>query len=100
MGIRDKLKDFKSRLSDRHMYSIVLTVTAIIAAVSIYQYKRALDYQGYVENGYNRAFADMVDSVKNMNASLAKGLAVTDPKQMALLSSEISTESAFAQANL
>ena len=35
MKFREKLKDFKARLSDRHMYSIVLVVTAVIAGFGI-----------------------------------------------------------------
>lgn len=100
MGIRDKLLDFKRRLSDRHMYSIVLIITAVIASAGIYQYKQALNYRNYVENQYNRAFHELVGYVDNIEVSLAKGMLVNSPRQMVDLSSEIYRKAAFAQANL
>ncbi|MGE4283397.1 MAG: germination protein YpeB [Clostridia bacterium] len=100
MGIRGKLQDFKRRLSDRHMYSIVLLVAAVIAGAGIYQYKRALDYRNFVENQYNRSFHELVNYVENLETSLSKGMLVSSPDQMAGLSSEISRKAAFAQANV
>ncbi|WHH57365.1 germination protein YpeB [Petroclostridium sp. X23] len=100
MGIRKKLQDFKSRLSDRHMYSIVLVVTAVIATAGIYQYKKALNYRNYVENQYNRSFHELVNYVENLETSLAKGMLVNSPDQMVVLSSEIWRKAAFAQANI
>ncbi len=100
MAIRDKLLDFKRRLSDRHMYSIVIVVAALIASVGIYQYKKALNYQNSVNNQYNRAFHDLVDYVENLEVSLAKAMLVNSPRQMEGVSSEIWRQAAFAQANL
>ena len=56
MSIKDKFKDFKERLSDRHMYSVVLVVTAVIAAFGIYQYKRSVGFRDQVEHGYQRFY--------------------------------------------
>ncbi|NLY43068.1 MAG: germination protein YpeB [Clostridiaceae bacterium] len=100
MSIRDKLLDFKRRLSDRHMYSIVLVTAAVIAGAGIYQYKRALEYRNYVENQYNRPFHELVGYVEDIEVSLEKGMLVNSPRQMAVLSSEIWRKAAFAQANL
>ena len=100
MSIRDKLKDIKSRLRDRHLYSVVLVVTALIASAGIYQYKRALDYRNLVENQYNRAFHEVVGYIEDVEISLAKSMLVTNPRQMADISSEIWRKAAFAQANL
>jgi len=36
LKIREKLLDLKRRLSDRHMYSIVITVIGIVAAWGLY----------------------------------------------------------------
>ena len=98
--VRKKLLDFKERLSDRHMYSIVLVVTAIIASMGIYQYKRALDFQTQVVNGYQRSFSDMADYVDSIDNSLTKALLVRTPSELSSISSEIWRKSAFAQANL
>jgi germination protein YpeB len=100
MSIRDKLKDVKNRLTDRHLYSVVLVATALIATAGIYQYKRSLDYRNLVENQYNRAFHEVVGYIEDVEVSLAKSMLVTNPGQIADISSEIWRKSAFAQANL
>lgn len=100
MGIRKKLLDFKHRLSDRHMYSIVLVVTAVIASAGIYQYKKAMDYRNFVENQYNKSFHELVGYVQNIEVTLAKSMLVNSPRQMVDLSSEIWRQSASAQADL
>lgn len=100
MSLRDKLLDLKRRLSDRHMYSVVLVVAALIASAGIYQYKKALDYRNYVNNQYNRSFHELVGYVEDVEVSLAKALLVNTPRQMDGLASEIWRKAAFAQANL
>ena len=100
MNIRKKLLDFKERLSDRHMYSIVLVVTAIIASIGIYQYKRALDFQTQVVNSYQRSFTDMVDYVDSIDNSLTKALLVKTPSHLSAISAELWRKAAFAQASL
>ena len=54
--IREKLLDWKKRLSDRHMYSVFIVIVAAVAAWGIYQYKRASDLRQELDNQYNRAF--------------------------------------------
>ncbi|MDR0405908.1 MAG: germination protein YpeB, partial [Clostridiales bacterium] len=100
MNIKNKFRDFKERLSDRHMYSVVLVVTAVIAGFGIYQYKRSIDFRDRVENGYQRAFTELVDYVNSLDATLAKTLAVSSPAQLSTLAAELWRQSAFAQANL
>jgi len=100
MSIRDKLLDFKDRLTDRHMYSIVLVVIAIIAGFGIYEYKRSIDFRGQVENGYQRAFTDLVDYVNNIDTTLTKAMVTTSPNQLAELATDLWREAAFAKANL
>ena len=39
--IREKLLDFKRRLQDRKMYSIIIVIVAATAVFGIYQYKNA-----------------------------------------------------------
>lgn len=100
MSIRDKLLDFKDRLTDRHMYSIVLVVIAVIAGFGIYEYKRSIDFRGQVENGYQRAFTDLVDYVNGIDTTLTKAMVSTSPNQLATLSADLWRQAAFAKANL
>jgi len=44
LSIREKLLDFKRRLSDRKMYSIVVVAISAVALWGFYQYKHAADY--------------------------------------------------------
>lgn len=99
-SLRKKLLDFKQRLSDRHMYSLVLLCAAIVATAGIYQYKRAQDFHLMVENNYQRAFAEMVDYVDNIDSKLSKSLVVSSPTQLNILANEIWRDASFAQANL
>lgn len=94
------LRDFKKRLSDRHMYSIVLILVAVIASMGLYQYKKVLDYRTQIENGYHRAFSDLVDGVHTIDAALAKATVVNSQNQLLELSAQLQREAAFAQANL
>lgn len=100
MGIRDKLLDWKKRLSDRRMYSIVILTIAIFASISIYQYKAKLNYKNYLENEFNRAFFDLVGYVQNVEVSLAKALVTSTPKQTAKQLTEVWQEANFAQSSL
>lgn len=100
MNIKNKFKDFKERLSDRHMYSIVLVVTAIIAGFGIYQYKRSIDFRDQVEHGYQRAFTELVHYVSNLDSTLTKAAVASSPSHLSSLSIDLWRQAAFAQANL
>ena len=100
MKISNKLKDFKVRLSDRRMFSVVLVSILDVTAVAIYEYKRSADYRYKLENQYNRAFCELVSSVDNIENNLAKGAVVTDPREMIKTANQIYSQSAFAMASL
>ena len=100
MKIREKLMDFKNRLSARHMYSIVVVTVALLCVVSAYQFKRAANYRNLLENQYHRSFSELVQYVNNIETSLAKSAVVTDPRSLVELANEINSRSAFATANL
>lgn len=100
MGIRDKLLDFKSRLSDRHMYSIVILSIAILSSLGIYQYKAKLNYKNFVENQFNRAFFELVGDVQNVETSLAKSMVTSTPRATATELTEVWRQANFAQNNL
>ena len=100
MNIKDKFKDFKARLSDRHMYSIVLVITALIACAGIYQYKRSIDFRDQVERGYQRAFTELTHYVNNLDNTLTKVTLTASPSHLRQLAADLWRYSAFAQANL
>lgn len=100
MGIRDKLLDFKRRLSDRKMYSVVIVLIAAVAAWGIYQYKRAADLRQELDNQYNMAFFEMVSYVNNVESLLAKSMVSTTTDRTAITLQEAWRQAGLAQTNL
>ena len=60
-----KIYDWKNRLKDRHMLSLVVTLIVIIVALGLYIYKKQTEYRQASENQYNMAFYELVDYVQN-----------------------------------
>jgi len=98
--IKDKVYDWKNRLKDRHMLTLVITLVAIIAAIGIYTYKRELDYRREAENEYNMAFFELVDYVQNVETYLAKSLISSTPEHGAETLTHVWREANLAQAYL
>jgi len=100
LGFREKLQDFKRRLSDRKMYSIVIVVIAAITIWGIYQYKHAANLRQELDNQYNRSFYDMIGYVNNVETLLLKSLITSTPEKTASILQEAWRQSNFAQAYL
>ncbi|MGE5614112.1 MAG: germination protein YpeB [Bacillota bacterium] len=100
MGIRDKLLDFKRRLSDRKMYSIVIVLVSAVALWGIYQYKHAANLRQELDNQYNRAFYEMVGYVNNVETLLAKSLVGATTQKTAVTLQEAWRQANLAQTNL
>ena len=56
---QNKLVDWKNRLKDRHMLSVVVVLFAIIIAMGVWIYKKQTDYRLASENQYNMAFFEL-----------------------------------------
>ena len=78
--IKNKLIDWKNRLKDRHMLSIIVVLFSIIIVLGIYTYKKQMDYRQASENSYNMAFYEVVDYVQNVEVYLAKSLITNSPR--------------------
>lgn len=100
MSIRDKLQDFKRRLSDRKMYSIVVVLIAAVALWGIYQYKHAANLRQELDNQYNRAFYEVVGYVNNVETLLAKSMVSTTTSKTATTLQEAWRQANLAQTNL
>lgn len=100
MSIREKLLDFKRRLSDRKMYSIVIVAIAAVAMWGFYQYKHAADLRQELDNQYNRAFYEMTGYVNNVEVLLVKSLISNSPEKTAQTMQEAWRQSNLAQSNL
>jgi len=98
--VREKLLDFKHRLQDRHMYSIVLVVIAAVSIWGIYQYKNAAKLRQELDNKYNRAFYDLTGYVNNVETLLIKSLVASTDSKTATTLQEVWRQANFAQTNL
>ena len=98
--IKEKVYDWKNRLKDRHMLTLVITLVAIIAALGIYTYKRERDYRQISENDYNMTFFELVDYVQNVETYLAKSLISSTPEHGAETLTHVWREANLAQSYL
>lgn len=78
--IKEKVYDWKNRLKDRHMLTLVVTLIAVIVIMGIFIYKKQTQYRQAMENQYNMAFFELVDYVQSVETLLAKSLISSSPE--------------------
>ncbi len=100
MNFLDKLKDFRHRLRDRHMFTIVISSFLVILALLGYIFKIRNDNKQALENKYNQAFFEMSSYIENIDTLLAKSLISNDPTHGARTMSEIWRQANLAKTNL
>ena len=98
--IKNKLIDWKNRLKDRHMLSIIVVLFSIIVILGIYTYKKQIEYRQASENSYNMAFYELVDYVQNVEVYLAKSLITNSPESSSESLTNVWREANLAQAYL
>ena len=98
--IKNKLIDWKNRLQDRHMLSIIVVLVSILIIMGLYIYKKQRDYRQASENSYNMAFFELVDYVQNVNTYLAKALISSSAEQGAETLTNVWREANLAGAYL
>ena len=98
--VKDKLIDWKNRLKDRHMLSIIVVLFSIIIILGLYTYKKQMEYRQASENAYNAAFYELVDYVQNVEVYLAKSLISNSPESGADSLTNVWREANLAMAYL
>ena len=53
MNFANKLKDWRNRLKDRHMFTIVVTTLSLLLIMGLYIYKLQATNKQNLENEYN-----------------------------------------------
>ncbi len=96
----NKLVDWKNRLKDRHMLSVIVVLFAIIIALGVWIYKKQEDYRQASENQYNMAFFELVDYFQNVETYLAKSLISSTPEHGAETLTNVWKEANLAQVYL
>lgn len=99
-NLKEKVYDWRNRLRDRHMLSLVVTLVTVITVLGLYTYKRERDFRQTSENSYNMAFFELVDYVENVETYLAKSLISSTPEQGAETLTHVWREADLAQSYL
>ena len=99
-SLKEKIYDWKNRLKDRHMLSIIVVLFVIIIALGIYIYKKQTEYRQVSENAYNMSFYEVVSYVDNVESYLAKALISTSPEHGAETLTYLWREANLAQSYL
>ena len=98
--IQNKIIDWKERLKDRHMLSVIVVLGAIIIGMGIFTYKKQTEFRQASENSYNMAFFQVVDYVENVENYLAKSLISTTSEHGAQTLTHVWREANLAQSYL
>ena len=100
MNIKEKVIDWKNRLQDRHMLTIIIVLISIIAVLALVIYKKQTEYRQASENSYNQAFYELVDYVQNVENYIGKSLISTTPEHGAETLTNVWKEANLAQTYL
>lgn len=98
--IKEKVYDWKNRLQDRHMLTLVVSLISIIVILGLYTYKKQRDYRQASENQYNLAFYELINYVQNVEVYLSKSLVTNTPEHGAETLTYIWREANLAQSYL
>lgn len=100
MSFKEKMIDWKNRLKDRHMFSIIIGLIIVCLILGGIIYKKQREYRQVMENQYNMAFFELVDYVQNVENYLAKSLISTSPEHGAETLTKVWKEANLAQIYL
>ena len=98
-NIKSKLMDWKERLKDRHMLSIVMIIlilVLVLIGLSIYIYNKQREFRMASENAYNMSFYEFVNCVDEVETYLAKASITSTAEHSAKTLSNIWNEANLA----
>ena len=100
VSLKEKVYDWRNRLRDRHMFTLVVTLISIIIILGLFIYKKSRDYRQMSENDYNMAFYELVDYVQSVETYLAKSLISSSSEQGAETLTHVWREADLTQSYL
>ena len=74
-NLRTVLEDWRERLRDRHMFTVVMMVVVLLFTLIIlgfYIYQKQREFRQVSENSYNRAFFELMNYMEEVETYLAK----------------------------
>lgn len=89
-----------SRRTAVRIVSFALAAVGVLAGISIYQYTKAKRLYTTIEYSYQRAMADLNDSLASVSTELEKGIYAGTAQQMAHLSANLWKNAAVAKTSL
>ena len=75
--LKTKLADWRERLRDRHMFTVVMIALALLLTVivlGLYTYQKQKEARQASENAYNRAFYEFINYMEEVETYLAKSM--------------------------
>ncbi len=90
----------KKKLSDRHIYSLMICVLAVLVGIAIYFYKEKANYESYLQNTFQEAFYNSSQYIYDVDNLLAKINVTNKPSQRIKIFTDIYREAAAAQSNM
>ena len=98
--IKEKLVDFKERLRDRKMLTIVVSLISIILVLVVVVYIKQREYRNLAENGYNNAFYQLVEYVNQTEVMIGKAMVSNNAKHGAETLTNVWRNASLAQRYL
>ncbi len=94
------LRQFWARFTTRHLSIALIGLLLAFVCVFTYQAKVSASYRTRLDAQYTRAFDDLTEYVYGIETALFKCAAVTEPRSIVHLASDIYTKAAAASACL
>ncbi len=102
-NIKTKFTDWKNRLKDRHMFSIVMIIVILLIAVvalGVYTYQKQREYRIASENEYNMAFYELINYMEHVETYLAKATITSTAEHGAKTLANVWSEANLAEVYL
>ena len=98
--IKNKIYDWKDRLKDRKMFTLVTCLTLMLITLFVYSLKLSQQYSRLTENTYNFAFYQLVEYSNNLEKLLQKAQLTNSIEHHAESFASITRETSLAQSTL
>ena len=98
--IKDKILDWKNRLRDRKMLSLVVCLTLLLITLAVYAFKLSQQFARLTENTYNFAFYQLVEYSNNLEKLLQKAQITNSIEHHAESFASITRETSLAKNTL
>lgn len=99
-NVKSKAYEWKDRLREGKMLTLVVTLIVIILILTVYSIKKGRDYRQLADNGYNEAFYELIEYVNDTEKMLAKSLISNDEEYIARILTNTAQTAVLAQSYL